>query len=183
MKSYKNPPLNERYLKIFVIALLFLFSSTTQANPAYQNLVPQPETGECSTLAGNPVKYVPLPAYIFKKSFPEVLYAFSTTNQRGEPRVVYNVDSVAREPKEFQELIYWHECGHHTLGHVPSAHAYGMWSSEKRDEYQADCFSARAVKEHRKFSPSDMYRGVAGMRDAGIGIKRIFLTWSCAVSQ
>ncbi len=154
------------------MAFILLFAGNVLAD----TLSP-PVDGECTNDQGEPIRYIALPHRTFKKIFPDLWFATARKDV-----VLYDYQAMSKIAPEHQEIVYWHECGHHALGHVPLT-AYDGPAAVIRDESEADCYAAQASREKRGFKPSDIHKATQSMQSIGMSPKRIAITWQCAASQ
>ncbi len=164
----------KRCVKKFVFAFILLaggFFSNASAE-----LIDLPETGECISITNQPVQYIPLSTNEFKKLFPNYMFGMSLPG----PLVVIDAQTLGLTPPEFQELVFWHECGHHALGHIPPSSAFNQPDSGSKREKDADCYAAKRVKKYRGFKPINMLKATEAMRIIGMPQERIAITWECA---
>ena len=164
-------------MKRLLIALIFLFTGVAFANPpTYYNTLSPPKYGECTNQAGKAIRYIPYPHHIFKMMYPGARFAVA----RGDaPLIVYDPQDISRLPKEHQEVIWWHECGHHALGHMTAGYTNNR-EERMTHETEADCYAGQAVREKRDFEPNDLKVAIKSMHRMGMPRERMLTTWKCA---
>ncbi len=55
--------------------------------------------------------------------YPRGYFMMATTNSQGQEVVGYNAADVGGSGRQVSEFVFWHELGHHKLGHTKSAKA------------------------------------------------------------
>ena len=79
--------------------------------------------------------------------------ATSNYDAYGNPVVYYNPTILARYSFQSQMFIYYHECGHHFLGHLK----YDLRNNiPYYKEQEADCFSINYLVRNKNFGSSDI---------------------------
>ena len=150
-----------------------------------------PAYGECRNHQGQPVTFLPLEHHKFRMMFPITRFGTAITMPWG-PTVAYDYQDLGMFPDQTQELVLWHECAHHQLGHLGQRRAFhGGIEQARQNESEADCQAGRNVMTHRKFTEADLEIGLTGleatgMRDVGTHddiADRVKLTRSCALGQ
>jgi hypothetical protein len=71
------------------------------------------------------------------------------TAVNGQPVIFYNTNVLARLAPQTRLFFYWHECGHHALGH-------GLLQPSALLEQEADCFGANFVVQKMGFNQQDV---------------------------
>lgn len=160
-------------MRRYILAFILLIGSTLSLSAP----ISPPAPGECRNYFGSPVRYIPLPSHAFDRLFPNYMFAAAISSNL----IVYDLRELGSVSPELQELVYWHECAHHALGHTISS-AYQSQSSRRHEEDQADCYAAKAAKKNRSFEPGNMRRATGSMLALGMDAKRIAITWKCATS-
>lgn len=138
----------------------------TQANAAP---IAPPAYGECRNASGQSVSYIPLPPPMFKQMFPGYRFGVAIPTIYG-PVVMYDYQDLGQFPAQTQEIILWHECAHHELGHMNQSAAYGGHdvAQRKQSEREADCQSGKSVILRRNFSNDDLEIGLEGILNSGM---------------
>ncbi len=174
--------------RIILAILLIAGGIFGQANAAP---IAPPSQGECRNHLGQPVTFLPLSNQSFRRMFPMTRFG-TAVMMPGGPAVIYDYQDLGRFPDQTQELVLWHECGHHQLGHLGDRRAFhGGIAEARQNENEADCQSGRNVMVHRDFTREDLEIGLAGleatrMRDVGTHDDindRVTLTRSCALGE
>ena len=121
------------------LAFLLLFGAAASADP----VVP-PTYGECRDHLDRPVKFIGVNHQTFRMLNPRS--TFATTSSRF-PAVMYDYEHLGMYPHEFIQMVLWHECGHHRLGHLARS-AFSRDVRVKRDrENEADCYAGEKMRQ------------------------------------
>ncbi len=135
-------------LRVICFIFIAMFVGACQANPIFftkaNKLVYFPE---CTDPTGLKVQWIGVPVEVLiKYNARAAIGVRSKTPAFGEyAKVLYNKDSLPHAQDEWIRFILYHECAHHTLGHLLPDYP----PPSIPDEWIADCVAVRKLKAEK----------------------------------
>jgi len=105
-----------------------------------------------------------------------IQYIAHSTIETDEYVIGYNVALLSNSPKEWQNQVLLHECGHFkTL--INKSYNY----NGKTKEYAADCYSAKVLKNRYNYGPKEFNIIIGTMLTINLPFDRAFNFERCAL--
>jgi len=153
---------------ILIISLIFLTTASANSLVIFNDPI---EYSQCTNINGTSVHTT----YTYTTITSSVDYARAGKDKKKAPTKYYiymDYETFHNAPLEVREWVWYHECGHHRLGHTLDFSRYAeSTSSIISSEKEADCFAAREFRKYHQ--ESELHLALKWLNESEVGISTL----------